>query len=497
VARHERPGRPGRVDVRHATLDGPPDIRLGKERLLNLSASQVRWLSALLVVVLYALLCGAVWWRQGRRRRAAADAAAQFAPVDSTSVPVLIAYASQTGSAEHLAWQTAKALHDGGTPARLVTMNDVDAALLASTERALFITSTYGEGDPPDNAGLFAQRLMSSSNPPGAGADPDLAALHYGLLALGDSDYQHFCGFGRSLDAWLAGHGARSLFGRIEVDRGDEAALLRWRHEVGRMAGIGDLPDWQAPDYEPWTLTHRRLLNPGSLGEQAWLVTLAAQADASWESGDLVQVLAPADRERPREYSIASIASQGVVELLVRQQRHDDGSLGAASGWLTRDAAIGDRIDLRLRAHRAFRIEGNGPRPLILIGNGTGMAGLRSHLLARDARRERPNWLLFGERQAAHDLFFEDEIRAWLSSGLLARADFAFSRDQPQRIHVQHRLREAAEPLRAWVQDGAAIYVCGSLQGMASAVDEALVDLLGAATVQRLTEQGRYRRDVY
>ncbi|MDB5821103.1 MAG: oxidoreductase, partial [Rhizobacter sp.] len=331
------------------------------------------------------------------------------------------------------------------------------------------------------------------------------------------------------LDGWLAGQGATPLFDRIEVDRGNEAALLRWRHEVGRIAGIGDLPDWQAPAYERWTLQGRRLLNAGSLGEQAWLVTVApssavdrpeerdaamahverpspfgssrapAPTDASalWEAGDLVQVLAPADRERPREYSIASIASQGAVELLVRQQRRDDGTLGVASGWLTRDAATGAHIDMRLRPHRAFRIGDNRSRPLILIGNGTGMAGLRSHLKARDARRERPNWLLFGERQAAHDFFFEDEIAAWLSSGLLARADLAFSRDQPQRVHVQHRLREAAAPLRQWIADGAAIYVCGSLQGMASAVDETLVDLLGASTLQQLSEQGRYRRDVY
>ncbi|MDB5818066.1 MAG: oxidoreductase, partial [Rhizobacter sp.] len=228
-----------------------------------------------MVIALYAALCGVVWWRQRRSRLVAADAAARFAPMDAATKPVLVAYASQTGSADALAWQTATALHDGGTSARVVTINEVDAAMLASTERALFITSTYGEGDPPDNAGLFARRLMSTSRSETASNELPLGALHYGLMALGDSDYQHFCGFGRILDGWLAGQGATPLFDRIEVDRGNEAALLRWRHEVGRIAGIGDLPDWQAPAYDRWVLQGRRLLNPGSLGEQAWLVTLA------------------------------------------------------------------------------------------------------------------------------------------------------------------------------------------------------------------------------
>ena len=88
-------------------------------------------------------------------------------------------------------------------------------------------------------------------------------------------------------------------------------------------------------------------------------------------------------------------------------------------------------------------------------------------------------------------------MQGWLASGDLARLDLAFSRDQAQKVYVQDRLRESAGQVRQWLDQGAAIYICGSLQGMAAGVDQALIDMLGAEAVERLIEQGRYRRDVY
>ena len=197
-----------------------------------------------------------------------------------------------------------------------------------------------------------------------------------------------------------------------------------------------------------------------------------------------------------REYSIASIASDGVLELIVRQERHPDGSLGLGSGWLTEHAALGSAISLRLRRNSGFHLP-DAPVPLILLGNGTGLAGLRSLLKARIADGQQRNWLLFGERNIAHDYLCQDELQGWLASGDLALLDLAFSRDQEEKIYVQDRLRESADVLRKWLADGAAIYVCGSLQGMATGVDQALADILGNEALERLIEQGRYRRDVY
>ena len=149
-----------------------------------------------------------------------------------------------------------------------------------------------------------------------------------------------------------------------------------------------------------------------------------------------------------------------------------------------------------MRRNSAFHAP-EDERPLILIGNGSGLAGLRSLLKARIAAGHTRNWLLFGERNAAHDFYCQGELQGWLASGELARLDLAFSRDQAQKAYVQDRLGESAELLRAWLAEGAAIYVCGSLEGMAGGVDRVLHDVLGAAAVEQLIEQGRYRRDVY
>ncbi|MDO9624845.1 MAG: flavodoxin, partial [Pseudomonas sp.] len=93
--------------------------------------------------------------------------------------------------------------------------------------------------------------------------------------------------------------------------------------------------------------------------------------------------------------------------------------------------------------------------------------------------------------------YCRDELQGWLASGDLARLDLAFSRDQAHKAYVQDRLGEAAELLREWLADGASIYVCGSLEGMAGGVDRVLHDVLGHTAVSELVEQGRYRRDVY
>jgi sulfite reductase (NADPH) flavoprotein alpha-component len=405
---------------------------------------------------------------------------------------VLVAFASQTGQAEQLAWQTAQALHAAGVPVRLRPLGQVTAHDLAAATRALFIASSYGEGDPPDAAALFARRVMGSPAP--------LAGLHHAVLALVDSGYAHFCSFGRQLDHWLQQQGASAMFDRIEVDRSDPAALAAWRRHIGECLAGTALPAWQGPPFRPWRLARRQHLNPGSSGAPIFhleLVPAPGEALPAWESGDLVQVRVPSVPDRPREYSIASIPADGSLHLLIRQQRHADGRLGAASAWLTQEATSEHRIELQVRPHAGFRLGDNAARPLILIGNGTGLAGLRSHLRALANRRAAAHWLLFGERHAAHDRPYRDDIEAWLADGVLVRADLVFSRDQAERRYVQHRVLEQAADLRRWVADGAAIYVCGSLQGMAEGVHAALTTVLGSAGLEHLGDTGRYRRDVY
>ena len=134
---------------------------------------------------------------------------------------------------------------------------------------------------------------------------------------------------------------------------------------------------------------------------------------------------------------------------------------------------------------------------MILIGNGTGIAGLRAHLKQRIAAGSRRNWLLFGERNSDRDFFYRDEILQWQTQNHIERLDLAFSRDQTNRVYVQQKLQATADVVRDWVEAGASIYVCGSLAGMAPGVDTALRQALGDATVESMLSQGRYRRDVY
>ncbi|KZC34979.1 MULTISPECIES: flavodoxin domain-containing protein [Rhodanobacter] len=522
------------------------------------SPQALGWLGSALLLAAWLGLFG--WWRlrrvpAPRKPRVVADTATTRDPATAVAgatagaaqagVGVQVVYASQTGFAEQLARQTLQSLQAAGVPARLHGLDGVTPDELRRAGRVLFVASTTGDGEPPDMAQAFSRLAMRQPAP--------LDGLRYGLLALGDSDYEDFCGFGRQLQRWLEASGARALFDPVEVDSEDEASLRHWQHHLAMLTGVSDLPDWQAPKYQRWRLAERRLLNPGSVGEACFHLELQPlEGLADWQAGDLVEigpchapekvaawlaasgldgrvsvafgrerlplagwlarcrlpeageidgldeqtVAARLQRLPHREYSIASLPGDGAIHLLVRQMRGRGGYLGLGSGWLTAHASIGAPVALRVRGNPNFHLPRDA-RPLILIGNGTGLAALRALLKARIAAGHRRNWLLFGERHAAHDGFYREEIERWLAGGWIERTDFAWSRDQAERIHVQQRLREAAGELRRWVDAGAAIYVCGSLDGLAPGVDAVLRDVLGDAEVGQLRAQGRYRRDVY
>lgn len=512
------------------------------------TAGVVLFMVASLLMPLFAITGWMLYLDRRRKQRAArALAVAQSAlPRASGGESILIAYASQTGSAERLAWQTAAALREGGFDVRVERLGRVQPGQLADAGRALFVVSTFGEGQPPDNARAFGRRMRLYS--------PSLAPLRYGVLALGDQEYDDYCGFGRELDQWLHHAGAQPLFDRIDVDAGDPGALRHWQHHIGQLAGRTDLPDWSVPRYGAWQLAARECLNNGSLGGRAYhlVLTPAFPGDLAWQAGDIAEIgprnadgsvaawlaaaaldggaeiassgdrlslaallarsrlpeptalhgqspQAVADSLVPlphREYSIASLPQDGSLQLLVRQMQHPDGQPGSGSGWLTGHAPLGATIDLRIRSNPGFQPT-ESARPMILIGNGTGVAGLRAHLKARVAAGARRNWLLFGERSAERDFFHGNDILDWQARGFLERLDLAFSRDQEERVYVQHKLQAAADTLRAWVDAGAAVYVCGSLLGMAPGVDGVLRQVLGDAEVENMLADGRYRRDVY
>ncbi len=196
-----------------------------------------------------------------------------------------------------------------------------------------------------------------------------------------------------------------------------------------------------------------------------------------------------------REYSIASTAASGRLRLIVRRQNHADGRPGLGSGTLL-DCEVGTELELRVRNNPAFRPP-PPEAPLILIGAGSGLAGLLGQLDARIEQGLHANWLLFGERDPKLDRVLADELQSHLDAGRLQHLDLCFSRDPHAPAYVQDAQRAQATRLQDWLARGAHLRVCGSRRGMGEGVHACLIELLGEGAVDVLLAEGRYRREVF
>jgi sulfite reductase (NADPH) flavoprotein alpha-component len=215
---------------------------------------------------------------------------------------------------------------------------------------------------------------------------------------------------------------------------------------------------------------------------------------------------------KPRLYSIASspLANPDEVHLAVAAVEYEAFGRphwGSASTALA-ELEVGDSLAVRVEPNPRFRLPADPSAPVIMIGPGTGVAPFRAFLEHREAiGAEGRNWLFFGDRHFTSDFLYQVEWARWRKSGVLARMDVAFSRDQAEKIYVQHRLREQARELYAWLEDGAHVYVCGDAARMAPDVHAALAAAIAEAagtTLERgeeylkaLRRAGRYQRDVY
>lgn len=210
-----------------------------------------------------------------------------------------------------------------------------------------------------------------------------------------------------------------------------------------------------------------------------------------------------------RDYSIASGPSvhPDHVHLTVATVRYpgaDRRHGGVASTYL---AERTQSVRVHLRPNHHFRLPADEV-PIIMIGPGTGIAPFRAFLQERQATAAAGrSWLFFGDRRRATDFLYGQELTAYVESGTLTRLDVAFSRDQDAKIYVQQRMRENADELFAWLQDGAHLYVCGDADRMAKDVDAALHEIVAEsggmdadaahAYVNNLIKTHRYLRDVY
>ena len=215
----------------------------------------------------------------------------------------------------------------------------------------------------------------------------------------------------------------------------------------------------------------------------------------------------------PRLYSIAS--SQTAVDeevhitvATVRYNAHNRERGGVASTWLADRLAEDATIPVYIDPNKNFKLPADDDAPIIMIGPGTGVAPFRSFMQEREERGARgSNWLFFGDQHFLTDFLYQTEWLSWRKSGLLTNLDVAFSRDQTEKIYVQHRIREKSIEIWNWLQEGAYLYVCGDADNMAPDVNEALIDIISQqgnksredATeyLRQLTRDKRYQRDVY
>jgi len=209
-----------------------------------------------------------------------------------------------------------------------------------------------------------------------------------------------------------------------------------------------------------------------------------------------------------RLYSVASSprAHEGEAHLLigaVRWDSHGRARKGVTSTYFADRRKIGDMARIYVKPNRHFRLPNDGNTPIIMIGAGTGIAPYRGFIEDRaESGAGGKSWLFFGERNYSYDFLYQLEWQDHIAAKALSRIDVAFSRDQPKKIYVQHRLWERRDDVAGWIADGAHVYVCGDEKGMAKDVDATLVAILGGgeagvAKLGELRKAGRYQRDVY
>ena len=239
------------------------------------------------------------------------------------------------------------------------------------------------------------------------------------------------------------------------------------------------------------------------------LIDVLKLANITLEAQQLVEIVKPL---KPRLYSISSSIDENPEEVHITlnhlENENQDGiRYGQASHFLTCQINEGDKVNVYVDHNKNFKLP-PADKAIIMIGPGTGIAPFRSFLQQREAAEAKGrNWLFFGNPNFNTDFLYQTELQKYLKSGLLTQLDVAFSRDQQKKIYVQDRLRQNAEQVWQWLEQGACFYVCGDMSRMAKEVELVLLQIIeqqGNKTqdqakdyLKQLKQQARYQRDVY
>lgn len=222
----------------------------------------------------------------------------------------------------------------------------------------------------------------------------------------------------------------------------------------------------------------------------------------------LVGILEPI---APRLYSISSSpeAHSGEVHITVARDKfavNDEVKFGLCSNYLSQ-FEVGQQVQFYIHKNLQFRLPADD-KDVIMIGPGTGIAPFRSFLAHRDATGAGgKNWLFFGDQHFVTDFLYQTEIQNWIETGSLSKINLAFSRDQEEKVYVQHKLKKNGKELYEWLKSGASLYVCGTKDPMSVDVENALAEIIqthgnkkeaeALEFINELKNEGRYLRDVY
>lgn len=215
----------------------------------------------------------------------------------------------------------------------------------------------------------------------------------------------------------------------------------------------------------------------------------------------------------PRLYSIASSITANPDEVhltigAVRYEAHDRKRNGVCSILTAERLQPGDTLPIFIQRNENFKLPQDSDAPIIMVGPGTGVAPFRSFMQEREEiGAEGKSWLFFGDQHFVTDFLYQIEWQKWLKNGVLTKMDVAFSRDQEEKVYVQHRLVEHSKEIFEWLEAGAYFYVCGDEKNMAHDVHDTLLKIIekeggispeqAVEYLSNLQQQKRYQRDVY
>ena len=530
-----------------------------------------------------------------------------------------ILFGTQTGNSESVAEDLSNFALSIGFKTQINALDDIEMNNLSKMKNVAIITSTYGEGEMPDNAQLFWNALSSNTA-------PQLNNMNYSVLALGDTGYEEFCHAGKLLDTRLEQLGAKRIIKRIDCDVDFEDLAEQWINSVvpkfnpdkkldvvnkdktesivkswsrknpyeaiisyntllsgpnsnkeiihyeidlgdsGLKYEVGDslsiiprnkqllvdqiierlhtskdfIPSGHEIDienllkfkFEILTPTKRLIEYVEKIAEDSELSLILEKKDSKalddfkWGMDVLdfmnlnpkvdfivekfLDLLKPLQH---RTYSISSSINKydNKVHLTISSVRWKNKKRdynGVCSTYLADDCNEKEKIKIFFTPNKSFRLPEDKDKDIIMIGPGTGIAPFRAFLQEREVTNSSgKNWLFFGDQTRENDFIYENELKDMLNKNILTKLDLAFSRDQKEKLYVQHKIYENKKEFFSWIENGSIIYICGDATKMAKDVEDIILKIISEENncslndsikyLNKLKKEKRYLRDVY